>query len=206
MRSRAITPLLILLLSGCSTPLFNGRDLSGWQGLVEPPLRDTLSPQDLAACQADADQNMRDHWHAEDGILVFDGRGENLCTIERFRDFELELDWKILPRGDSGIYLRGSPQVQIWDNPIGSGGLYNNKLHPSNPLAIADRRPGQWNHFRIRMVGERVTVWLNGTLVVNDTPMENYWDRTRPIFPEGPIELQSHGDPLYFRNIRVRRL
>lgn len=214
MTLRTFTPLaLALLLTGCASrapagfsPLFNGRDLAGWQGLVEPPDRARLSPAQLAAAQAAADARMREHWHVQDGILVFDGRGENLCTIESFGDFELLVDWKILKDGDSGIYLRGTPQVQIWDNPIGSGGLYNNEKGPAKPLAVADRPPGEWNTFRIRMVGDRVTVHLNDVLVVDDTPLENYWDRSKPLPSRGPIDLQSHGNTLWFRNVFVRRL
>ena len=210
MRTLLLLPLL--LLTACSscppgfTPLFNGKDLSGWQGLIEPGPRARLSPEQLAREQAAADQRMREHWRADGGILVFDGGGENLCTVEQFGDFELLLDWKILKDGDSGIYLRGTPQVQIWDNPIGSGGLYNNQLHPSKPIAVADRPIGEWNTFRIRMVGQHVTVWLNDVLVVNEVTLENYWDRRRPVFERGPIELQSHGNTLYFRNIFVKRL
>jgi len=119
------------------------------------------------------------------------------------------VDWKILPHGDSGIYLRGSPQVQIWDpadHPEGSGGLYNNRIHPSKPSKCADKPVGEWNRFRIRMVGERVSVWLNGELVVDNVVMENYWERDKPIYPTGSIELQNHGNTLYFRNIFIREI
>ena len=98
--------------------------------------------------------------------------------------------------------------MQIWDprtNPVGSGGLYNNQIHPSNPLVVADHPPGAWNTFRIIMRGEIVTVWLNEQLVVDHVPMENYWERGKPIYPRGSIELQSHGGPLWFRNIYVKR-
>ncbi|MGQ9590074.1 MAG: family 16 glycoside hydrolase [Planctomycetota bacterium] len=187
--------------------IFNGKDLSGWKGLVaNPPRRSVLSDSELAKAQEAADASMCEHWSVRDGVLVFDGKGDNLSTAKDYGDFELLVDWKILPGGDSGIYLRGSPQVQIWDNPVGSGGLYNNQKHPSKPLARADRPPGEWNAFRIRMVGERVTVHLNGTLVADDVVMENYWERDRPIYPKGPIELQNHGNALYFRNIFLKEL
>ena len=71
---------------------------------------------------------------------------------------------------------------------------------------VADRPVGEWNTFHIRMVGENVTVWLNGKLVVDNTPLENYWDRSRPIFATGAIELQSHGSVLRFRDVYVKRL
>jgi len=187
--------------------LFNGQDLTGWKGLVSnPPKRAAMSEQELAEAQAAADEKMREHWSVEDGVLVFDGKGQNICTVKDYGDFELYVDWKIEPQGDSGIYLRGTPQVQIWDNPIGSGGLFNNKVHPSEPIINADRPPGQWNRFFIRMIGEKVTVYLNDTLVVDNVTMENYWERDKPIDPTGQIELQNHGNTLYFKNIYVREL
>jgi hypothetical protein len=190
--------------------LFNGKDLAGWKGLVaSPPVRAKMTPQQLADAQKKADEQMRAHWKVEDGALVFDGKGDSLCTAKDYGDFELLVDWKILPRGDSGIYLRGSPQVQIWDlnaNPIGSGGLYNNQKHPSKPTRCADKPIGQWNTFRIKMVGERVTVWLNGELVVDNVVLENYWERDKPIYPTGQIELQNHGNTLYFKNVYLREI
>lgn len=189
------------------TALFNGKDLSGWKGLVaSPPARAKMTADQLKEEQAKADQRMREHWRVEDGTLVFDGKGDSLCTGKDYGDFELMVDWKILKDGDSGIYLRGSPQVQIWDNPLGSGGLYNNQKNPSNPLAVADRPIGEWNSFRIRMVGEKVSVWLNGKLVTDETVMENYWERDKPIYSKGQIELQNHGNTLWFKNVYIREL
>ncbi len=187
--------------------LFNGRDLEGWKGLVaSPPARAKMSAEELAKKQAEADQQMREHWSVVDGALRYDGQGNSLCTARDYDDFELMVDWKIGPKGDSGIYLRGSPQVQIWDDPIGSGGLYNNQEHPSRPTAAADRPVGEWNTFHLKMVDDRVTVRLNGQLVVDDVVMENYWERDKPIYPTGQIELQHHGNPLWFKNIYLREL
>jgi len=187
--------------------LFNGKDLSGWKGLVEdPPKRAAMAPAELASKQQLADGRAKEHWTAQDGVLVFDGKGENLCTSEDFTDFEMYVDWAITPGGDTGIYLRGSPQTNIWDNPEGSGGIYNNDKHARRALINADRTLGEWNTFRIIMTGERVTVYNNGLLVVDDTVLENYWERTKPIYASGAIELQNHGSPLAFKNIYVRKL
>jgi len=189
------------------TALFNGKDLTGWKGLVaNPPKRAKMSPEQLAAEQTKADESMNRHWKVQDSALVFDGKGKALCTAKDYGDFEMYVDWKIHPRGDSGIYLRGSPQVQIWQRPEGSGGLYNNKKNPSKPLVNADNPPMQWNRFRIKMIGERVWVWLNGVKVVDNTVMENYWERDKPIYPTGQIELQNHGSTLWFRNIFIREI
>ncbi|MBN1126651.1 MAG: DUF1080 domain-containing protein [Sedimentisphaerales bacterium] len=195
--------------------LFNGRDLTGWKGLLKGPYdnpikRAELSQEKLVKLQEEADKYMRDHWFVEDGVLVFDGEGSSLATERRYGDFEMYADWKLLTaNGDSGLYLRGSPQVQIWDPAywkIGSGGLYNNQKNPSKPTCIADNPVGTWNAFYIKMVGEKVTVKLNDILIVDNVTLENYWDRNRPIFPLEQIELQCHGHPLGFRNISLREI
>ncbi|WP_460670788.1 family 16 glycoside hydrolase [Larkinella ripae] len=194
--------------------LFNGNDLSGWKGLVDNPIkRSKLSADSLALKQQKADELMRSGWSAKDGLLVFNGHGDNICTEKPYKDFEMLVDWKITEKGDAGIYLRGTPQVQIWDPArvdvgaqVGSGGLYNNQKFASKPLKKADNPVGEWNTFRIIMKGERVTVYLNGELVTDNTVLENYWDRNQPIFPQEQIELQAHGTYVAYRNIFVREL
>jgi len=196
------------------TSIFNGKDLSGWQGLVDNPLlRAKMTKDVLAKKQKEADAKIKNNWSVKDGMIVFQGDGANLCTTRPYGDFEMIVDWKISKNGDSGIYLRGSPQVQIWDTSrvdagaqVGSGGLYNNKKERSTPLVVADNPIGEWNTFNIKMVGDKVTVLLNGVLVVDNVVMENYWDRNLPIFPEEAIELQAHGTELAFRNIYVKEL
>lgn len=189
------------------TALFNGKDLTGWKGLVaNPPQRAKMTPEQLENAQKKADEQMRAHWKVEDGVFVFDGKGSSLCTAKDYANFEMYVDWKILPNGDSGIYLRGTPQVQIWAAAVGSGGLYNNQKNPSKPIKNADKPVGEWNAFRIKMVGDKVWVWLNGELVVDNVTMENYWERDKPIYPTGQIELQNHGNTLYFKNIYIREL
>ncbi len=197
--------------------LFNGRDLAGWKGLAgNPKTRPLMKPDELAAAQKKADERMNAHWKVVDGTLVFDGKGDNLCTAKDYGNFELWCDWKIEKGGDSGIYLRGSPQVQIWDTEHepyfklgadkGSAGLWNNQKNPRMPIAKADKKVGEWNRFWIRMIGDKVTIKLNGVLVVDDTVLENYWERDKPLYPRGSIELQNHGNTLYFRNIYVKEL
>src|SRR5262245_24680780 len=185
--------------------LFNGHDLTGWKGFVgDPKKRKNMSTQELTEAQLAADVRMRDHWSVADGVLVFDGKGDNLCTAKDYDDFELLVDWKIPPNADSGIYLHGYPQVQIWDPANkakwdrgaqkGSGGLWNNKQNGKDPLVKADNPIGEWNTFYIKMVGDRVTVKLNDQLVVDDVPLENYWEPGQSIPAKGPIELQNHGN------------
>ena len=196
--------------------IFNGKNLDGWKGLVENPIkRAKMTPKELAAAQLKADAAAKTGWVIENGELLFTGKGNNLCTDKQYGDFEMLVDWKLYPgpEPDAGIYLRGTPQVQIWDTArvnvgaqVGSGGLYNNKQNPSKPLKVADQKVGEWNTFRIRMIGERVSVWLNDELVTDNVVLENYWDRGQPIFPKEQIELQAHGSRVAYRDILIKEI
>ncbi len=194
--------------------LFNGKDISGWKGLVGDPIkRSKMTAAELEKQQQAANAKAKDDWVVKDGLLVFTGHGENLCTEKQYQDFEMFVDWKITDKGDAGIYLRGSPQVQIWDisrtdvgAQVGSGGLYNNQKNESKPLVVADNKIGEWNRFHIIMKGEKVTVYLNGVLVVDNVTLENYWDRNIPIFKKEQIELQAHGTYVAYRNIYLREI
>lgn len=191
-------------------PIFNGRDLTGWATcLADVDKRKKLTPEELAKAEAEADQHKAEHWTVKDGVLCFDGKGDNLATTKKYDDFEMLLEWKIEPDSDSGIYIRSVPQVQIWDatkHPEGSGGLYNNQISPNSPLIRADRPIGEWNTMRIRALRERINVWLNDVRVVEETPLQNFWNPGTKATATGPIELQAHSSPVYFRNIRVKQL
>lgn len=199
--------------------LWNGEDLTGWHGQRH------LSPYELAAMDDDAraelrredDASMREHWSVEDGELVNDGHGAYLTTDRAFGDAWFSLEYKTVAKADSGIYLRGCPQVQIWDYTEeggkwklgadkGSGGLWNNKTEERFPSRRFDKPFGEWNRLTILMVGERVWVTLNGNVTVDGVRMENYWDRERPLPKTGPLQLQTHGGEIRFRNLVVREL
>lgn len=194
--------------------LFNGKDLAGWKGLVGNPIsRAKMAEQELQDAQRIANEKMQHDWIVKDGLLLFTGHGDNLATVAQYSDFDMYVDWKITEKGDAGIYLRGSPQVQIWDTSrreagaqVGSGGLYNNQVNQSKPLVVADNKIGEWNTFHIIMKGEKVTVFLNGKLVTDNSILENYWDRKLPIFPKEQIELQAHGTYVAYRNIYLREI
>ena len=178
-----------------------------------------LTPEEREKKQKEANDKFLPHWKVQDGILSYDGKGNSLQTVKDYGDFEVFMDWKIEEKGDSGIYLRGQPQVQVWDSDnspgargedksSGSGGLWNNKAGSKGkmPLKKADKKPGEWNTFRIIMKGDLVTVYLNGELVVDAAPLENYWEKGKPLPATGPIELQHHGDKLWFKNIYIKEL
>jgi hypothetical protein len=200
--------------------LFNGHDLSGWWGATTEEPRGYLAlPAAEFASKHDASLgDIRRHWSVQDGELVNDGKGLFLTTDRNYGDFELLVDYKTVPLADSGIYLRGCPQVQIWDStekekfPLGadkgSGGLWNNSpgAPGKDPLVLADEPFGQWNHFRVIMAGSRVWVWLNGKQTVNGALLENYYDRKLPVPPRGPIQLQTHGGEIRWRNLYLREI
>ena len=190
-----------------------------WKGVTtegkfdNPFVRQAATKEERELMQIIADKGRDEHWHIRNGVLYFDGfkGGYSLATKQDYGDFEMWADWRIMSiTGDSGLYLRGNPQVQIWDAHnqwhIGSGGLFNNQKNPSKALVIADNLVGDWNRFHVIMRGDKVTVWLNGELVVDDVTLENYWDRSKPIFPVEQIELQCHGDPTEWRNVFIKAL
>jgi len=200
--------------------LFNEKNLSGWWGLkTEDPVKwEALSADKLAEKKAASLKDIAQHWSVDGEELVNDGHGLYLSTQKDYGDFEFLVDYKTVPKADSGIYLRGIPQVQIWDSTEeakfnigankGSGGLWNNsKGAPGkDPLVLADKPFGQWNSFRIIMVGERVSVWLNGKLLVDHARMENYFNRKGQIPRTGPIQLQTHGGEIRWRNVFIREI
>jgi hypothetical protein len=258
-------PLLFTLLALASTPafaennvppagftaLFDGKDLAGWYGwsTKDPTELWKMTPEQLADYKKKSvegglpegkqgPENINAHWKVENGELVNDGRGLYLTTDKDYGDFELLVEYKALPDGDSGVYLRGIPQVQIWDSTKGdprglgqdkgSGGLWNNsKGAPGkDPSKKMDKPFGEWNSFKIRMIGERVTVVFNGETVVDNAVLENYFAKKKPdpitnaageqkqpngwmrdpAFPRGPIQLQTHGSEIRWRNVFIREI
>jgi len=206
------------------TALFTGKDLSGWRGRqpnYDPAAEAGLPKAELAAKQQEWNAQRDQHWKVDTvkGEIVSDGQSPHLATAKDYGDFEMHVDWLMVsPNGDSGVYLRGYPQVQIWDvnnprevrngAPRGSGALWNNNAeNPGKwPLVKADNPVGQWNTLRIRMVGPRVSVWLNGKQTVDNQPLDNFFNRSQPTVAKGPIELQTHGSEIRFRNIYIREI
>lgn len=206
--------------------LFNGKDLTGWWGAKTEDPREymALPPGQLAEKKAASLEDVREHWSVEDGELVNDGKGLHLTTDEYFGDFELLATYRMIPGTDSGIYLRGTPQVSIWDArdeskfkhgaDKGSGGLWNNPAGTpgKDPLVFADNPIGEWDSMRVVMTGERVSVWLNGKLVVDHARMYNHYNKKKPeaehlpLPLEGPIQLQTHGGETRWRDLFIRRI
>jgi len=243
--------------------LFNGTDLSGWYGwsTKDPTELWKMTPEQLADYKKksiegglpegkNGPENIKAHWKVENGEIVNDGKGLYLTTDKDYGDFEFMVEYKALPDGDSGIYLRGIPQVQIWDSTKGdprglgqdkgSGGLWNNsKGAPGkDPSKLMDKPFGEWNSFKVRMIGERVTVFFNGQKVVDHAVLENFFANKKagyiayakpaatnakmkeektpeklangwikdPAFAKGPIQLQTHGSEIRWRNVFIREI
>ena len=201
------------------TALFNGENLDGWFGLghFSPIELGKMSDEDRAKKKADGFADAKKHWTVENGELVNDGKGAYLTTEKEFTDYELWIDYKTVAKADSGIYLKGNPQVQIWDfteaggkwnigADKGSGGLWNNSkgAKGKDPMHLADKPFGEWNRFRIIQVGATTSVWLNDKLIVDHAIMENFWDRKSPLFRSGFIQLQTHGGEIRWRNIFIK--
>ncbi len=198
-------------------PIFNGKDFDGWWGLgTEDPAKwMALAPEKLAEKKKKSLEDIKQHWKVVDGVLVNDGSGLYLTTEKNYADFELKLEYKHGANADSGIYLRAIPQVQIWDiagkhgdAKKGSGGLWNNPggSKGRDPLLVADNPVGEWNTIHIRLVGDKVTVRLNDKLVVDEAPLHNYFDKGGPLPKTGPIQLQTHGAEIHWRNVMVKEL
>jgi hypothetical protein len=213
------------------TPLFKDKDLDGWHGWAihakgaSPAALAKLSADDRATRIGEWTADAKKHWRVENGELVNDGNGAYLATDKDYGDIELLLEYKTVAKADSGIYLRDTPQVQIWDTTMeggkwdrgadkGSGGLFNNaKGAPGQlPLAHADKPFGEWNSFRIIQIGERTTVYLNGKLVVDFARMEDYWGKQAKLNPVPPLSrigkilLQTHGGEIRWRNVFIREI
>ena len=194
--------MLILLSSadppalkvGEPIPLFNGKDLSGWKTMGKDPSA----------------------WKVEDGILRNDAVQEpgkhksyaNLRTEREFEDFDIQLEFRVPPDGNSGVYLRGIYEVQVANSygrkndPHNCGALYSRILPSEN----VSKPPGEWQTFDITLVDRHLTVVHNGKKTIDNQPVLGctggaLWsDESRP----GPIYLQGDHTSVDYRNIILR--
>ena len=193
--------------------LFDGETLDGWRVFGQ--------------------EGMSEGWGVQDGSLSRVANGaRDIITVDQFTDFELSLAWKVEECGNSGIFIRaseevrrifeGAPEMQVLDdachvdgqNPLTSAGA-NYALHPA-PRGVV-RPAGEWNEARVRVQGNRVTHWLNGQQIVDYELGTDEWKALVAAskfaewpeygtFGTGHIGLQDHGDPVWFRDIKVREL
>jgi hypothetical protein len=198
---------------GAWQTLFDGSDVSAWRTYARP-----------------ADAPVK--WVIEGDALSWQKGAGNLVTKDTFGDFELELQWKISPGGNSGIMFgvdesgdkpwHTGPEIQIADdakhrdgkNPLTAAGALYALYPPAKPVA---KPAGEWNALRLRVERGRVQSWLNGERVFDVEVGSADWEARVakskfarfPHFakvPAGRILLQDHNDPVWFRQIRIRRL
>lgn len=198
MRIAAVLGCVVPLLAGCATgtSLFNGKDLTGW-----------------------VEVGSEGSWRVEDGVLKCSGEKPEgsyawLSTAEKYGDYELTLEWRISPKGNSGVFLRAPDregrtsmkgcEVQIRDDSLDENlGDVSGAVFSRIPAGGIYSKPvGEWNRYAIRFVGRRLTITLNGH-VVSDTDIDTI-ESMRPIPAAGHLGLQNHGNAVEFRNIRVR--
>ena len=190
-----------------------------WSGHFSPNKLEAMSEETRAAFFAKHLADVKQHGTVENGELVNDGHGVYLTTGKSYRDYEFMIDYKTIAKADSGIYLKATPQVQIWDFTKeggkwnlgagkGSGGLWNNSKGAAgkDPAVLADKPFGQWNKFKIRQIGSLTSIWLSGKLVVDNAARENFWNRATPLRSSGPIQLQTHGGEIRWRNVFIKEL
>jgi hypothetical protein len=171
---------------GKPTTLFNGRDLSGWK------LRD---------------ESKAGTWRAVDGVLENTPHGTDIITEQRFTDFKLHVEFKMVDKSNSGVYLRGRYEVQIQDDygkePESHriGGIYGFITPSSNP----SKKAGEWQSFDITLVGRRVTVVLNGTKIIDQAEIPGITGGALDSSEgePGPIMLQGDHEKIYYRNIVI---
>ena len=200
--------------------LFDGKTLSGWKGYNQ--------------------QSCGPRWVVKDGNLTClgegGGMGYDIVTTRKFSNFELSVDWKISPKGNSGIFYHvvedtmyhspyeTAPEYQLiddlgWPDKLEewqkTGADY--AMHTADTLAKHLNPVGEWNTSRIIFNNNHVEHWLNGKKIVEFTSYTDDWNRRRMEgkwkgFPgyarakEGPVGLQNHGSPIWFRNIKIRVL
>ncbi len=196
------------------TALFNGKDLTGWKGLLKGPYdnpaqRAKLSPERTGrSSRRRPTRTCGPTGRSRTAPWSSTARGGASAPPRTTAISRCTSTGRSCPTATAASTSAAARRCRSGtnDRPEGSGGLYNNQKNPSKPSKCADKPIGQWNTFRIKMVGEKVSVWLNGELVVDNVVMENYWERDKPIYPTGQIELQNHGNTLYFKNVYLREI
>lgn len=195
------------------TPLFNGKDLSGWT------LKDGSA--------------IKSGWQVEDGVLHRADKGGDIYTEKEYANFEFRFEWMISPGGNSGIKYRMhdyekkgtlGPEYQVLDDAKHPDALITNKRHAASLYDIlaapADKKinePGQWNEGRVIARGTHLEHWLNGVKTIEVEVGSHRWKeliaaskfKNVPGFAENPsgrIQLQDHGNKVWYRNLRIKEL
>lgn len=166
--------------------MFNGKDFTGWrfEGKESPP------------------KELPDNWSVTDGLIKLSGGGKpNLGSAKAYADFEMKFEWRaVKEKYNSGFFIRsgekvGSNQINLAKGS--EGAFIGGKLTGSMPVPKLQKPAGEWNEWRVLVVGEKVTFWCNGELA---------WEGTGIQPKEGHIGLQAEGAAMEFRKLRIREV
>ena len=172
--------------------------------------------EELAKKQAEADKDAHEHWKVEDGVLVYSGKGKmSLCTGKDYGNFELYCDWKSRRTATAAFISAERRKADL--GPLQRAehkkrrGEGFRKFVEQQKESQVPQRAGRQPDRRVEHVphqdgGREGDDYLNGKLIVDNVTLENYWEPEKPIYPKGQIELQDHGNTLYFRNIYIKEL
>lgn len=188
--------------------------LRHWRPAIEAPRLARLTPLQIEAERRALMPAMRASWRVTGGSLVHSGDGCDIETCEVYGDYRLELDWRVEPGSETALFLRGTPSLKLWDprsrfdrdRGLGSAGLYFNRIFHAAPLVFADNKVGAWNQLQVIHVGDRVTVRLNGSTVVESVPLEPFWKNHAANPLEGPLVLKAHRGVVALKGIRIQQL
>jgi len=194
--------------------LFNGHDLSGWYGGLDPSRQaEAASEKAREINRRIADLNMRAHWSVQDGALVHDGQGSDIFSEREYGDMELALEYRVTPGATGGVLPLGLPGVVVQDRDtpgnelrLGSGGLHDGNSFYQAPSKYADRFAGAWNRMRIILAGGRIHVFVNDELVVKNAAFKNPNLPGTPLPERGPVGLASGRSQVAYRSLYARGL
>ncbi len=166
--------------------MFNGKDFTGWrfEGKESPP------------------KELPENWSVADGLIKLSGGGKpNLGSAKAYGDFEMKFEWRaVKEKYNSGFFIRSGEKVganQINLAKGSEGAFIGGKLINSTPVPKLQKPAGEWNEWRVLVVGEKVTFWCNGELA---------WEGSGIQPKEGYIGLQAEGAALEFRKLRIREV
>ena len=222
--SPAVTGVTLSLLAACST---------GSDAVATDRWGEWTSIETLDSWRGFKQASVPAGWAIEDGaIALVDSGAGDLVTRETYSSFELELEWKISPRGNSGIMFhvsedfsptyRTGPEMQVLDNAVFDGEMDGKHAAGANYDLQApqddDTRPvGEFNAARLSVENGHVEHWLNGVKQCEYDLWSDEWEAMVAaskfatmegygLQKTGHIALQDHGNPVWYRNIRIRRL
>lgn len=190
----AVVVLLTLSFSVCATAegwktLFNGKDLAGWQNARQP--------------------GGENKWTVDDGAMTNALHGNDIATVDTFKDFELKIQYKTVKGGNSGVYLRGRVEIQVLDSfgKAHPGKGDNGAIYDQFPPKVNASKPaGKWNTLKVTYKGDKITAKLNGKTIQDNQQVVKVTGGALPgdVNEAGPLMLQGDHGKVWYRNVKIR--